>query len=314
MPPAALQRAALLKRAVDHYDRHPDVGSCPVCGTTGKLDAAWATDALVEIAALRQEAETATAARAELRSAVRAVQDLVHTPERIPVSLTDPWDAWTACRTVGDPAELARRALEAAVVLADACAAVRERAAGELEKRDERWCALVARPVGWAEACPGVEAAKGRLRDLRKASAWLKALAEKLRQESNIHLKAVSLKGSEKATVRKLVMDVTVDGREASALGVMSQGEQHSLALSLFLPRAATTDSPFGFIVIDDPVPSMDPAKVHGLARVLHELGEHRQVVVFTHDTRLQRAFADQELPVTGPVLVWLPLPHRCCE
>jgi hypothetical protein len=94
-------------------------------------------------------------------------------------------------------------------------------------------------------------------------------------------------------------MDVTVDGEEASALSVMSQGEQHSLALSLFLPRAATADSPFGFIVIDDPVQSMDPAKVNGLAQVLHELGKHRQVIVFTHDTRLKRAFTTQELPVT---------------
>ncbi|MEU8702046.1 hypothetical protein AB0C61_31160 [Streptomyces sp. NPDC048680] len=51
-----------------------------------------------------------------------------------------------------------------------------------------------------------------------------------------------------------------VDGEEASALGVMSQGEQHSLALSLFLPRAATAYSPFGFVVIADPVQSMDPA------------------------------------------------------
>jgi hypothetical protein len=89
-----------------------------------------------------------------------------------------------------------------------------------------------------------------------------------------------------------------LDG-EGSGGGGRRQGEQHSLALSLFLPRAATADSPFGFIVIDDPVQSMDPAKVNGLAQVLHELGEHRQVVVFTHDTRLQRAFTSQELPVT---------------
>lgn len=51
--------------------------------------------------------------------------------------------------------------------------------------------------------------------------------------------------------------------------------------------------------MIDDPVQSMDPAKVHGLAKVLHDLGGTRQVVVFTHDTRLQRAFHNQELPVT---------------
>ncbi|MCX4233796.1 AAA family ATPase [Streptomyces ortus] len=314
----ALQRAELLERAVAHNDRHPDADSCPVCGTDGMLDAAWAADAIAQIAALRQEAEAAAGARSELRSAARAVQDLVHTPPRIPAALADPWRAWTACRTISDPDELARRAHEAAAPLADACAAVKENAVRELEKRDERWRGLVIRLAGWAGRARAVEANKPRLRDIRKASTWIKALAaelreqrmegfadqsqriwERLRQESNIDLKAVSLKGSEKATVRKLVMDVSVDGQEASALSVMSQGEQHSLALSLFLPRAATADSPFGFIVIDDPVQSMDPAKVNGLAQVLHELGEHRQVVVFTHDTRLQRAFTSQDLPVT---------------
>lgn len=314
----ALQRAELLERAVAHHDRHPDDASCSVCGTAGVLDAAWAADATVQIAALRQEAEAAAGARSELRSATRAVQDLVHTPLRIPASLTVPWRAWTACRSIGDPDELARRALDVVLPLADACAAVKERAVRELEKRDERWRRLVLRLAGWAEKAQAVEANKSQLRDIKKASTWIKALAtelreqrmegfaeqsqriwEQLRQESNIDLKAVSLKGSEKATVRKLVMDVSVDGQDASALSVMSQGEQHSLALSLFLPRAATADSPFGFVVIDDPVQSMDPAKVNGLAQVLHELGEHRQVVVFTHDTRLQRAFTSQDLPVT---------------
>jgi recombinational DNA repair ATPase RecF len=232
--------------------------------------------------------------------------------------LADPWDAWAACRTLSDPGELVRRAHEAAGTLADACAAVRENAARELEKRDERWRRLVTRLAGWAERARAAKESDPRLRDIRRARAWIKALStelrerrmegfaeqsqriwEKLRQESNIDLNGVSLRGSEKATVRKLVMDVSVDGQDASALGVMSQGELHSLALSLFLPRAVTADSPFGFIVVDDPVQSMDPAKVNGLAEVLHELGKHRQVVVFTHDTRLQRAFTSQELPVT---------------
>ena len=60
-----------------------------------------------------------------------------------------------------------------------------------------------------------------------------------------------------------------MDGVEGAALGVMSQGELHALALSLFIPRATLPESPFRFIVIDDPVQSMDPARVDGLARVL---------------------------------------------
>jgi hypothetical protein len=85
-------------------------------------------------------------------------------------------------------------------------------------------------------------------------------------------------------------LDVTVDGVEGAALGVMSQGELHALALSLFIPRATLPESPFRFVVIDDPVQSMDPARVDGLARVLNEAAKDRQVVVFTHDDRLPEA------------------------
>ena len=70
----------------------------------------------------------------------------------------------------------------------------------------------------------------------------------------------------------------------------MSQGELHSLALSLFLPRATLSESPFRFVVIDDPVQSMDPARVDGLARALEDTARTRQVIVFTHDERLAEA------------------------
>ncbi|MFF7243077.1 AAA family ATPase [Embleya sp. NPDC008237] len=116
----ALWHAEILERGVAHNDRHPDVASCPVCGTDGMLDETWAADAITRIATLRREAEAAAAARSELRSAARAVQDLVHTPRWIPTALTDPWCAWTACRTITDPGELARRAHGAAASLADA--------------------------------------------------------------------------------------------------------------------------------------------------------------------------------------------------
>ena len=44
----------------------------------------------------------------------------------------------------------------------------------------------------------------------------------------------------------------------------MSQGELHALALALFLPRATAPESPFRFIVLDDPIQAMDPSKVEG--------------------------------------------------
>ncbi|WP_098009635.1 AAA family ATPase [Streptomyces sp. sk226] len=311
-------RADLLEKALAHADRHPDDDVCPTCGTERVLGREWCDRASRQVTELRREAKTAEDARAAVRTGKRNLQNLIETPKRIPVALADPWKAWTDCRQITDPVELARSAEEAATVIVDACDTVRRHAARELEERDERWRALVIRLAAWADKARETERAKPLLGNLRKAVRWLKDLStelreqrmerftdatqgiwERLRQESNVDLTAVSLKGSEKANVRKLVMAASVDGQDAPALDVMSQGELHSLALSLFLPRATTADSPFGFLVIDDPVQSMDPTKVHGLAQVLHELGRHRQIVVFTHDPRLQKAFTDQELPVT---------------
>ncbi|MFF6926499.1 MULTISPECIES: AAA family ATPase [Streptomyces] len=315
----AHQRAELLAKALEHSRRHEDEGTCPVCGSDLALDEAWAERAAEQVASLRQEAATAREARTGLRNAVDAVRYLVTpAPAWLPAPLVDPWEEWQACRAIDDAERLASRAETAALVLADACAALREEALRELEKLDEEWRSCVTRLAGWLDRARPAYAGRPRLCQVRAARKWLKdaraelreerlrpfedhsqRIWEELRQQSNVDLRSVRLTGSEKATVRKLVMDVSVDGTEAAALGVMSQGELHSLALSLFLPRAAAPDSPFGFVVIDDPVQSMDPAKVHGLARVLHDLGETRQVVVFTHDTRLQRAFTNQELPVT---------------
>jgi hypothetical protein len=77
----------------------------------------------------------------------------------------------------------------------------------------------------------------------------------------------------------------------------MSQGEVNALALSIFLPRATVAASPFRFLVIDDPVQAMDPAKVEGLARVLEDIARYRQVLVFTHDDRLPEAVRRLGIP-----------------
>ncbi len=106
-----------------------------------------------------------------------------------------------------------------------------------------------------------------------------------LRQQSSVDLKSVLLTGA--GAARHVKIDVAIDGVASAALGVMSQGELHAMALSLFLPRATLPESPFRFVVIDDPVQSMDPARVDGLARVLEDVARKRQVIVFTHDDRL---------------------------
>jgi hypothetical protein len=112
-----------------------------------------------------------------------------------------------------------------------------------------------------------------------------------LRQESNVDLGEITLEGS--ATRRRAVLSGSVDGQATKALPVMSQGELHALALALFLPRATSPNSPFKFIVLDDPIQAMDPAKIDGFVKVLEEVAKTHQVIVFSHDDRLASAIRE---------------------
>jgi hypothetical protein len=200
--------------------------------------------------------------------------------------------------------------------LATAVTGLRSSAERVLQDRAAAWHPLARDLAAWGELARKGNAASVRGNDLRKAIDWLRATGkevrnarlapfartsaevwETLRQESNVELGPITLAGA--GPMRKVTLDVTVDGVPGAALSVMSQGELHALGLALFLPRATAADSPFGFVIIDDPVQAMDPAKVDGLARVLSSVAATRQVVVFTHDDRLPAALRQLQLPAT---------------
>ncbi|MFD7446178.1 hypothetical protein [Streptomyces sp. NPDC059909] len=203
-------------------------------------------------------------------------------------------------------------------MLADACRYVREEAQRRLAEQEDEWRSVVPRLATWLDLADGAAAAKPVLTQVKRARAWLKDVQAELRdarmssiaeqaqeiwrylsQESNVTLGAVTLNGSENYNGRAVALNVTVDDVDASALGVVSQGELFSLALALFLPRAMSVRSPFNFIVIDDPVQSMDPRKVEGLARLLDAIAKTHQVVVFSHDTRLPDAVRFHRIKAT---------------
>jgi hypothetical protein len=165
-------------------------------------------------------------------------------------------------------------ALELAAWLKEAKAVETEAAAFDALKKAEKW----------------LTAAEGSLRDERfePIASRAQEIWSSLRQQSNVDLARVKLAGNK--TRRRVELNVTVDGQEGVAVSVMSQGELNALALSLFLPRMTSAESPFHFLVIDDPVQAMDPHKVDGLARVLEQVAKTRQVLVFTHDARLYEA------------------------
>lgn len=314
----SLERARLLEQAVRlHEPRMADDNACPVCGTSGACDTEWVARCRDEIAALTAEAAAVRAADAEMREAVRSARALVSEVAKLPPAAAGQLPAmrflrvaqqqWLDARTIDDPFALADH-LERTVLDVHQCATdLAAEASAELARREDVWRPLGEALAQWLPMAERLVRGKQHLDELKAAEDWWKETTEAVRDErfrpiadramatwrqlrlqSNVDIGEVELEGS--ATKRRVKLTVTVDGTPAEALGVMSQGELHSLALSLFLPRATLPDSPFRFICVDDPVQSMDPSRVEGLARVLADTAKTRQVIVFTHDDRLPEA------------------------
>ena len=313
--------AGLLQAAVEMHEQHGDA-DCPVCGRDNGLHSERVAELRGEIERLRSEAgEVLAAGRAALQ-AQRAAREAIGTVPQVLVAAADTdtgidvsalvaaWQAWTDAPDA--PLDLAAHLESVGLRVEEATEAVRSEAAQRRRRLADQW-----RPIAdsLAEMLPvarrGQRAAR-RVTPLRSAENWLKRCEAAIRDErfesvksqvtdvwetlavgSNVTLEDVRL------GTKKVVMDVTVDGDSSVALGVMSQGELHALALSLFIPRVKFDASPFGFAILDDPVQAMDPVRVDGLARVLHSLAKTRQVVVFTHDDRLPAAVRRLQIPAT---------------
>jgi energy-coupling factor transporter ATP-binding protein EcfA2 len=283
--------ATLLEQAVALRDAGQLVQDCPVCGTREALDAAWDARAQEEIAAQRVRARDLEAALQTVAAARRRWEALLQQLELPPDAPIDD-------------------ALSAAAALREDAAAARE----QLQGLDQAWRAKVEATTAWLADAAAIAEQAAELKAVKAAETWLKGVGDELRNErfapiaaqavanwqelrheSNVELHDIRLRSVGRR--REASFDVRADGEEASALGVMSQGELLALSVSVFLPRAGLDESPFRFAVIDDPVQSMDPAKVDGLARVLARASQTRQVVVFTHDDRLPDAIRRLRVP-----------------
>ena len=319
----ARELAALLEQALNLH-AHLDGADCPVCGAEGRLTPAWLESTTREVERLRAEARTADLAHTRALEARRACERLLTSPpaqvkrlatEGIPdaADALAAWETWRDGTQLTATADLAAHMRDAYAGLVEALKELSDSVETELRRREDRWAPVAQDLRAWLDDARVAALAKEQLTELKKAEAWFKdaqieiraerfrpiadkarAMWKDLRQSSNVELVDIQLSGVARKGVE---LDVTVDGVEGVALGVMSQGELNALALCLFMPRASLPESPFRFMVIDDPVQSMDPARIDGLARALHAAAKTRQVVVFTHDERLPEAVRLLGLP-----------------
>lgn len=317
--------ASLLDVALDYHQKH-DPADCPVCGRDSALGQSWREETAKQVDRLRELGQQCDQAVKQLAGAMRAASDLVKPPPAFLTAASDTgldtsvvitaWADWTDGAKTRDPDALAAHLQTAAPPLRNAVATLAASARDELERREDVWRPLARELTAWLVQARAAATGAAVIPSIKKAEDWFKDTADliraerfrpiagqtkavwaKLRHRSNVDLENVVLAGAK--TQRRVELEVNVDGVETAALGVMSQGELHALALSLFLPRAMLPESPFRFIVIDDPVQSMDPARVDGLAHTLADVARDRQVVVFTHDDRLPEAVRRMQIEAT---------------
>ena len=310
----ALELIEILTQALAFHERHKEK-ECPVCGV-GKLDAKWRTQTAATIERLEKQATAAanasnigSAAKAAARQLAQPLPRFVPPLKGVLGSADSVAVAWQDLAAVDADSldTLATELVPAVEALGKALGEARSEAEAVLATKDAAWRRAIGLIAPWVAGAREAEQAKAAVAQIKDAEKWLKVAADDIRSErfrpvadeakrlwqilrlqSNVDLEEVALAGS--GPTRHPVLTVDVDGVETDALSVMSQGELTSIALSLFLPRATLPESPFRFVVIDDPVQSMDPARVEGLARVLDSAAQERQVIVLTHDDRLPEA------------------------
>ncbi|WP_257225921.1 AAA family ATPase [Rhodococcus opacus] len=309
----ATQRSELLDAALTIHRDHGDM-KCPVCGE-GDLDTDWRRRAEADMAVDRDRLQDLRSRKATLTAARQDATDLVSGVAQATEVDGVVLDAFEPYRRAvklwldspdGDLA-LADHLESTYPAVAESAKALREAATAEVAAREDKWSPIAERIVEWVTAERRAQVEDPIIKRLDTAKKWVTTNAtdlrnqrlepialqareiwSELRHESNVDLGPITLEGVN--TRRRVNLEAQVDGEPVGALAVMSQGELHALALALFLPRATMPNSPFRFVVLDDPIQAMDPAKVDGFVRVMSRIAKTRQVIVFSHDDRLASA------------------------
>jgi len=72
------------------------------------------------------------------------------------------------------------------------------------------------------------------------------------------------------------------DGK--NIIPILSQGNLNALALSIFLALAESQDSPFNFLIFDDPSQSLGSSEKVKFIEILNKIGEKRNLIISTMD------------------------------
>lgn len=159
---------------------------------------------------------------------------------------------------------------------------------------DEAW-ANADRRILVGDACGVIETVYSeRLQSLLEApGGQVVDVFNELCARTGVSLRSLAHNGQIPAKGKKprLELEIDVRGSEGTR-GMLSLGQVSALALGFFLQRFAADDNPIRFMLLDDPVLALDEVRIDSLVELLNRYATEfdLQVIVFTHDLRIERA------------------------
>ena len=126
----------------------------------------------------------------------------------------------------------------------------------------------------------------------RKAGELLEELSNdiqyyynKLNPEEPIQFKKIAPTSGVR---RQAKLEAEAFGKEINPVTCFSEAHMNSLGLSLYFPQRVDYNPEWEFVMLDDPVQSMDDDHTNQLIDILKEKSETKQVIILTHSSKFR--------------------------
>jgi hypothetical protein len=125
-------------------------------------------------------------------------------------------------------------------------------------------------------------------KQLSKLNQKIKEFYERLNPDEKTQFSEISSKGS-----RKIQIKAVSHGKDMNPVSCFSEAHMNCLCLSIYFSQRVLKNPYWDFVVLDDPVQSMDEDHGKNLIRVLDEVHETKQVIVASHNSAFCHDFRD---------------------
>lgn len=122
---------------------------------------------------------------------------------------------------------------------------------------------------------------------LSKLNRTIKNFYEKMNPREKTQFSEIITKGKS----RKIQIKATSYGKDMNPVSCFSEAHMNCLCLSIYFSQRVLNNPYWDYVVLDDPIQSMDEDHSKNLIRIFDDVHERKQVIVTSHNARFCRDF-----------------------